>query len=717
MSNSKLVTYENLSPNHSGKRTHAKDRITPHCVVGYLTAPGICGCFLSPAVKASCNYAIGKTGDYGLSVPEDYRSWCTSSNENDQRAVTIECASGSTYPYTIPEATIKSLIKLMADICRRNGKKKLLWFGDKAKTLAYEPKSDEMVVTAHRWFAAKECPGADMYGRMTEIVAEVNKLLGSEVEIEAPEIVEPEWYRTRKVWSDPKTQYNAYTNLDVAIKNCPAGYTVYDCHGEAIYTNVEKGTTYFGNTDKIWMGWTKRETGSEGLRCIHGDTGKAYGLQFDYRYGLIPFLKYCVEYNAERYAGFKPYIALGAGNSKLIYNKGLGKLWQTLYDSYTAEFEQLQYTCAYQQYYLPAKEYCLKNYGLDMDKCHPAIKGTLWSMSFRSGTQTGAQKFAGCAGKSDEAILNAVYPKYGNNDRGRWTRAGQWGDALTALKNDTYASVYKEMQKSDTGDKTGSGKITKISEWIQTIKDWEQKMIEAGAIYSNKNNKTDYEVALKQKPVLTNCALFVTHALQVAGIFGKKDKFYGSKGTLIKGSAASKMGTISNITTYDKATVTADKANIPVGAIVTWHEGHTNVYLGKNDKGQMTWSDAGRGTTIKCAENSGWKSFRKTGNMSGFHVANVIQLNLIDDAAKKDTQQEDMPTIDGMTYIVQAGAYAEEANANKQAAALKKKGFDAIVKKRTCDWFVQCGAFKDKKNADALIKKLKQAGFSAILHL
>ena len=34
MSNSKLVNCTVLSPNHSGKRTHVIDRITPHCVVG-----------------------------------------------------------------------------------------------------------------------------------------------------------------------------------------------------------------------------------------------------------------------------------------------------------------------------------------------------------------------------------------------------------------------------------------------------------------------------------------------------------------------------------------------------------------------------------------------------------------------------------------------------------------------------------------------------------
>ena len=39
------------------------------------------------------------------------------------------------------------------DICKRNGKNKLLWLSDRDKTLAYEPKSGEMVLTVHRWFA------------------------------------------------------------------------------------------------------------------------------------------------------------------------------------------------------------------------------------------------------------------------------------------------------------------------------------------------------------------------------------------------------------------------------------------------------------------------------------------------------------------------------------------------------------------------------------
>lgn len=179
MSNSSLVCYTNLSPNHSGQRTHSIDRITPHCVVGQLSAESICGCFTSSTRQASCNYGIGYDGRISMSVEEKNRSWCSSSRENDQRAVTIECASDKTAPYAFNDAVYASLINLCVDICKRNGKSKLLWFGDKNKTLNYAPKSDEMVLTVHRWFANKSCPGDWLYNRLGNLAAEVtNRLTG-----------------------------------------------------------------------------------------------------------------------------------------------------------------------------------------------------------------------------------------------------------------------------------------------------------------------------------------------------------------------------------------------------------------------------------------------------------------------------------------------------------------------------------------------------------
>lgn len=176
--NSSLVDYTMRSPNHSGLRNHKIDRITPHCVVGQLTAPGIGSCF--PAGRdASCNYGIGRDGKVVLVVDEKNRSWCTSSGANDNRAITIECASDAYHPYAFNGAVWNKLILLCVDICKRNGIKKLLWLGSASKTLNYTPKDGEAVLTAHRWFDCKSCPGDWCYSRLGTLAEEVNKRLGS----------------------------------------------------------------------------------------------------------------------------------------------------------------------------------------------------------------------------------------------------------------------------------------------------------------------------------------------------------------------------------------------------------------------------------------------------------------------------------------------------------------------------------------------------------
>lgn len=180
--NSSLVEFTRLSPNHSGQRTHAIDRITPHCVVGQCSVETLGSIFAPTSKQASCNYGIGADGRVGMYVEEKNRSWCSSSNANDQRAVTIECASDTTEPYAFQDVVYQKLITLCVDICRRNGKKKLIWFGDKEKTLNYSPKGDEMILTVHRWFANKSCPGNWMYARMGDLAAKVTAQLGGSTE-------------------------------------------------------------------------------------------------------------------------------------------------------------------------------------------------------------------------------------------------------------------------------------------------------------------------------------------------------------------------------------------------------------------------------------------------------------------------------------------------------------------------------------------------------
>jgi N-acetyl-anhydromuramyl-L-alanine amidase AmpD len=172
--NSSLVSYTKISPNRTKNRNHAIDTITIHCYVGNVTVERAGAGFANPLRGASCNYVIGADGRIGLIVEEKDRSWCTSSPENDHRAVTIECASDTKHPYAVNAAVYNSLIKLVADICKRNGIKKLLWKADK-KLIGQVNKQN---MTVHRWFKNKDCPGEYLYSRHGEIAAKVNKLLG-----------------------------------------------------------------------------------------------------------------------------------------------------------------------------------------------------------------------------------------------------------------------------------------------------------------------------------------------------------------------------------------------------------------------------------------------------------------------------------------------------------------------------------------------------------
>lgn len=176
--NSSLVDCVVKSPNHSGQRTHRIDRLTPHCVVGQLSAESIGACFPNGR-GASCNYGVGYDGRQCLIVDEKNRSWCTSSNANDQRAITIEVASDRSEPYAMTNEAYAGLLELCIDICKRNGIRKVLWFSDKNKALNYNTKDGECVLTVHRWFANKSCPGNWLYNRMSKLADAINDGIGN----------------------------------------------------------------------------------------------------------------------------------------------------------------------------------------------------------------------------------------------------------------------------------------------------------------------------------------------------------------------------------------------------------------------------------------------------------------------------------------------------------------------------------------------------------
>ena len=177
MSNSPLVTYTKLSPNHSGRRNHVIDTVSVHCMAGNASVETCGALFADPSRKASGNYGIGSDGRIALYVEEANRSWCTSNAANDHRAITIEVANNGGAPdWPVSDKAYAALLDLLTDICRRNGIKKLLWQGDKALIGQVEQQN----MTVHRWFAAKACPGDYLYRRHGQIAAEVNRRLEEE---------------------------------------------------------------------------------------------------------------------------------------------------------------------------------------------------------------------------------------------------------------------------------------------------------------------------------------------------------------------------------------------------------------------------------------------------------------------------------------------------------------------------------------------------------
>ncbi len=261
-SNSPLATVRMISPNRTANRNHVIDTITIHCFVGQVTAKRGCEVFRPDDKEASCNYVVGYDGSIGLCVEEKDRSWCTggyktvngvktpirvngiSGKSNDYQAVTIEVASDTTHPYAITDKAMAALIELCADICRRNGIKKLLWKGDKNLV----GKVDQQNLTVHRWFANKACPGDYIYQRLGDIATKVNVKLGASATSPAPAApVSKVPYKVRITATDLRIRKGPGTNNAIVSVIKPGAYTI-------VSEATGEGATLWGKL-KSGVGW------------------------------------------------------------------------------------------------------------------------------------------------------------------------------------------------------------------------------------------------------------------------------------------------------------------------------------------------------------------------------------------------------------------------------------------------------------------------------
>lgn len=120
---------------------------------------------------------------------------------------------------------------------------------------------------------------------------------GSQPETPESKPDQEHWYRIRKTWKGAGSQIGAYKNLENAKKACPAGYSVFDWNGKAVYSrgnttkypyvgkctgnsvNVRKGPGMgYGNIS----GWPKLNKGN--LVDVLGKEGAWYKIRIAGKY-------------------------------------------------------------------------------------------------------------------------------------------------------------------------------------------------------------------------------------------------------------------------------------------------------------------------------------------------------------------------------------------------------------------------------------------------
>lgn len=164
MSNSSLAKekYPAYVGNYTKGRNTKITEICIHHMAGVLSAKQCGAIFQTKGRNGSSNYGIGVNGEIAVYVDECNTAWCNSNWASNCRSVSIETSNNKIGGnWTVSNASLNSLIKLVADIAKRNNMGTLV----KGKN-----------VTWHSMYTSTLCPGQYLLSKMDYIVSEANKL-------------------------------------------------------------------------------------------------------------------------------------------------------------------------------------------------------------------------------------------------------------------------------------------------------------------------------------------------------------------------------------------------------------------------------------------------------------------------------------------------------------------------------------------------------------
>ena len=123
------------------------------------------------------NYGIDSNGKIGAYVKESIITDLLQRPQYDDRAVSIYLASEDNYPYKITDKAYDSLVKLIADICKRNGIKKFVWDSNKDNRVNLRNGANcvHAIDFAYRTYGMN----GELFGKMGSIAKRVNEILNS----------------------------------------------------------------------------------------------------------------------------------------------------------------------------------------------------------------------------------------------------------------------------------------------------------------------------------------------------------------------------------------------------------------------------------------------------------------------------------------------------------------------------------------------------------